>query len=932
MFDNWFCYLKSLVLRRKSQRRTSARKVSRPSFRPRFDVLEDRMVPSGITVTSINSNGPGSLSLAVVQANSDTSGGPFTINFDPTAFATPQTITEAGTVAINNTTSGESIIIDGPAAALTIQGGGSSSDFSVFQVAPGTNATLENLTISNGNTNSVPGGGILYNGGGGAIFNSGTLTVSNCTLSNNNAFAYAGGIFNGGTLSVSNCTFSNNSAGSAYVGGAIYNQDTLTVSNSTFLGNSAGGAGGIATGMLSTLTVSNSTFSANVGGGIANGGTVMVRNSTFYNNSGAGIENDYASNPVTLTVNDCTLYGNSGGGINNYSGDAPTLTNTIVAGNTSSSNNGPDINGAVISTSANNLIGDGTGMSGISNGNGNHNQVGTSSSPIAPKLGPLQNNGGPTATMALQAGSPAIGNGEIVTDPTTGQPVTTDQQGYPRPSSNPDIGAYQTKTKAGTTTTVTSSSNPSVFGQSVTFTATVSSSLTGMTGTVTFQDGAISIGTGTVGGGKATLAASFTLVGTHTITAFYSGDSNFLSSDNTTVPFQQTVNQASTTTTVTSSVNPSVFGQSVTFTATVSSTTRMTGTVTFLDGSVTLGTGALSGLQPTTWSGVASMPTAREGLAAVEGPDGRIYAIGGLSSSFSVLNTVEAYTPGTNTWTTVASMPTARWDLAAVLGADGRIYAIGGYNSGQLNTVEAYKPGTNTWTTVASMPTAREGLAAVVGADGRIYAIGGINGGFHNTVEAYTPGTNTWTTVASMPTARTSLAAVEGADGRIYAIGGEISTGGIVNTVEAYTPGTNTWTTVASIPTAHCGLAGVEGLMAASMPSAESTSALSTRWRRTRREPTRGPRSPACPPPVKGWELQRELMAASMPSAEAAGALSTRWRPWRLAAWPRSRPAAWPWQAARTRSRRSTAAMPTRSAARLHPSCRPSAKPARRQR
>jgi len=210
------------------------------------------------------------------------------------------------------------------------------------------------------------------------------------------------------------------------------------------------------------------------------------------------------------------------------------------------------------------------------------------------------------------------------------------------------------------------------------------------------------------------------------------------------------------------------------------------------------------------WTTATSLPTARAFLAAVAGPDGRIYALGGEIGSGSV-NEVEVYDPASNTWTTTASLPTARDGLAAVVGPDGRIYALGGYDTGALNTVEAYDPASNTWTTVASLPTARYGLAAVAGPDGRIYTIGGANNsGDLNTVEVYDPATNTWTTAAPLPTARDDLAAVVGPDGRIYAIGG-FSGGSALNTVEAYDPATNTWTPAASLPTPSFGLGTVAG-------------------------------------------------------------------------------------------------------------------------
>ncbi|HKF21440.1 MAG TPA: Ig-like domain repeat protein [Candidatus Angelobacter sp.] len=160
--------------------------------------------------------------------------------------------------------------------------------------------------------------------------------------------------------------------------------------------------------------------------------------------------------------------------------------------------------------------------------------------------------------------------------------------------------ASLTVNKADTTTTVTSSANPSVFGQSVTFTATVSPTTPGAaTGTVTFLDGGSPIGTGTLSGGVATFTTSALAVGNHTITTTYGGDVNFNGSTGSLTGNPQVVNKADTSTTVISSVNPSVFGQSVTFTATVSPVApgagTPTGTVTFLDGGSPIGTGTLSG-------------------------------------------------------------------------------------------------------------------------------------------------------------------------------------------------------------------------------------------------------------------------------------------------------------------------------------------------
>ena len=161
-----------------------------------------------------------------------------------------------------------------------------------------------------------------------------------------------------------------------------------------------------------------------------------------------------------------------------------------------------------------------------------------------------------------------------------------------------------------TATGVTSSANPSVHGQSVTFTATVSFPDGGVgtpTGTVMFLDGGTSIGTGTLSGsGQATLTTSALAVGNHTITASYGGDDNDDGSTGSLTGNPQVVSKADTSTGVASSENPSVVGESVKFTATVGPVApgagTPTGTVTFLDGGTSIGTGTLSG-------GVASFTT-----------------------------------------------------------------------------------------------------------------------------------------------------------------------------------------------------------------------------------------------------------------------------------------------------------------------------------
>jgi N-acetylneuraminic acid mutarotase len=207
------------------------------------------------------------------------------------------------------------------------------------------------------------------------------------------------------------------------------------------------------------------------------------------------------------------------------------------------------------------------------------------------------------------------------------------------------------------------------------------------------------------------------------------------------------------------------------------------------------------------------MPTARAKLAEAA-VGGIVYAIGGSDHGCDPAhggsyNTVEAYDPVTDTWTTKASMPTARNSLAAAV-VNGIVYAIGGQNGpNSYSTVEAYDPVTDTWTTKASMPGARNSLAAAA-VNGIVYAIGGIFE--YGIVEAYDPVTNTWTTKAPMPTARNTLAAAA-VNGIVYAIGGYND--GWRSAVEGFDPVTDTWSTEAAMLAARAELAAavVDGIV-----------------------------------------------------------------------------------------------------------------------
>ena len=384
-----------------------------------------------ISVTNTNDNGPGSLRQALAVAHDG----------DRITFAVSGTITltSGGLGVFKNVT------ISGPGADQLSIDGNQSPTQPVFSVSA--IATISGLTIRN----SADG---IDNFGG-------TLTVRNCVISDN---AFSGisittqefgvvtatilsttvsgnsqggvssvpNIFSGGaTVTITDCTISNNF--SAPGGGGIFGTHTfLSVANSTISGNSTPRSGG-GISVSGGLVIENSTISGNSagtsGGGIYGGAT--VENSTISDNS-AGVSGGGIYGGAT--VENSTISGNSGtngGGI--YNTSSLIVRNTILNAGASGENIFND--GGTVTSLGYNLSSDDAG--GYLTGPGD--QINTD-----PLLGPLQNNGGPTFTHALLPGSPAIDAG----DPNFSPPPFNDQRGchFDRVfNGRIDIGSFETQ-------------------------------------------------------------------------------------------------------------------------------------------------------------------------------------------------------------------------------------------------------------------------------------------------------------------------------------------------------------------------------------------------------------------------------------------------------------------------------------------------------
>lgn len=570
---------------------------------------------------------------------------------------------------------------------VALDGGGSPNGTELFAIlrANGT-ITLNNLTLQNG-FNSQANGGAIWN-------QTSTVNILNSTITGNSTgtngtFNYAGGAimnFNDATLTISNTTFSGNSAGNA-AGGAIYTEGTVTVDHSTFSGNSAKDGGAIAddrstasvittnstfsnnsvtssgccsdggaidnSGTLSLGGVSGDTFSGNsgqFGGAIINrgGATLSATNATFSDNSVSGtpasggaisnagtaslamstlsgnsaLDGGAIDNTGAVSVVDSTLAGNSatdaGGAYSdeNYSGSQATVTDSTLANNTAPAGGEIDNGGGQLAIGGSIVSGTGGGncsradtvdngynleWSGAGNANSCGFTAGTDITGQDPQLGPLTTLGGATETMALHSNSPALDSNSCSFTDADGVTIGTDQRGNARPDDGEttcDIGAYEANF-AETATSIGFSPAAAVYGQPVSFSASVTAGGQPVTGgSVTFTDGTTSVCGGAQAvdqqTGAAGCSASSVAVGNHTITGTYSGTSIYQASAGSNT---LTVSQATTSTGVGSSASSSTAGQSVTFTASVSPeyTGTPSGNVDFYDNGSRIGSGTLNG-------------------------------------------------------------------------------------------------------------------------------------------------------------------------------------------------------------------------------------------------------------------------------------------------------------------------------------------------
>jgi hypothetical protein len=637
-----------------------------------------------------------------------------------------------------------------------------SADVSGCAVTP-----VGNVTFKNGATTLGTG---TLDGAGHAIFTSSSLLTgllpitavfagdSNCAASTSSILNLTVNIANSSTAVVSSqnpSTYTQSVTFTATVSGIVLFTPTGTVTfkdGATTLGTGTLNGAGVATYTTSALAVASHSITAVYGG------------DTLYTASTSSIltqvVNKAATASAVVSSVNPTSYGGSTTFTATITSTAGTPTGNVTFKDGAATIGTGTLNGAGVTTLAISTLTGGThSITAIYDGDTNFatstssavSQVvnqNTTTTALVSGTNPSTfgqsvtftatvsgTSGPPTGTVTFKDGATTLGTGTLngagVATYTTSalnvatHSITAVYGGDTNFLTSTSSAVSQVVNSGTTSTALAAVPNPSALSQTVTFTATLSGAGSTPTGTVTFKDGATTLGTGTLNGaGIAAFATGALAAGSHTITAVYGGDSN--NSTSTSSPLTQVVNQSATTAALISSVNPSASGDSVTFTATVSGTGGTpTGTVTFKDGVATLGTGTLDGSGQTTFS-TSALSTGAHVITAIYAGDTNFIA----STSVLLTQNVNA---NASTTTLISSLNPSLFGQPVTY--TGTAAGLAGIPTGTMT----FKDGA---TTLATVPLDGAGQAT--------YTTSSAGGGAH-TMRAFYNGNSTYGASNSAP-------------------------------------------------------------------------------------------------------------------------------------------------------------------------------------
>jgi hypothetical protein len=450
------------------------------------------------------------------------------------------------------------------------------------------------VAVANGPNPSLFGQAVTItatvSGGGGIP--SGTVTFSDGVTSLGAPVDLTGGT---ATLTTSALNVGDRTITATYGGDAIYASATGTAAQTVAAAASATALGVAPTPSVFGQAVTATATVTSTAGTPSVGNVVFMEGSTMLATVALGAGGTATLTLSTLAVGTHSLSASYLGG-GSFSGSAsPTVDHivnkaatTVAVGSSSS----PSLPGASVTFMA----------------------VVTASAPGA---------GTPTGSVSFSDGTTSLGPAALVNGTATlstsaltvgTHDITAVYAGDASFVGSTSAPFAQTVGLSAATATIAAAPNPSTYGQDVTFTATIAATTSGTpTGDVTFKEGAAALGTATLnGGGVAALVTHTLTAGTHAVTVTYAGDANHAGGAAATV--SQVVTVRSTTTILASSPRPSTAGQAITLTASISADSisgadggpsdlaPLTGTVTFKEGSTTIGTGTIT-------NGVATFTT-----------------------------------------------------------------------------------------------------------------------------------------------------------------------------------------------------------------------------------------------------------------------------------------------------------------------------------
>ncbi len=516
------------------------------------------------------------------------------------------TVTNNGTLVIDSPTSGGTSDISGPASlvnnnALDSQDESGNSEYlqaNVTNASTGTIDVKSGTLLQDDNTTTVNDGLTQVDAAGALAVNTGAdQFANNGAITDNGAITLTGG-----------ASWTQNAGGAAQTGKPVF-MYSGTLTDQTGAGSFDLVDSPVLTGVIpSGQTVTAEPLpghNVNIslqGGSVTNDGTLVI------DTPAGGGSADISGAPL---LNNGQIVSQAEGSNAEYL--QANLTNAttgdvqIASGTLQQNDNTTTLNHGTFEIEAGAALALSTGADVFTNDSDGTLQPDLAS---ATSFGVIHLTGGATFTPGgtilpnLVGGyAPPVGTEfDVITGPTTGQFATVANNFLGDYSSQSNFIAVK-RDRDSTTTTLVAAPNPSTYGQPVTLTATITTGqgpVGNPTGTVTFFDGATSLGTGTVSttAGVTTATLTTTLasplsVGTHSITASYGGDSNFKPSAPSSPPISEVVNKATPSVTVGASNGTPTYGQAVTFTATVTGPTGVlpdpTGTVTFTDGATPLG-------------------------------------------------------------------------------------------------------------------------------------------------------------------------------------------------------------------------------------------------------------------------------------------------------------------------------------------------------